>query len=237
MFQDLEKRIARLEHQQNISEKKTLSKRSSFLRWAGSGLKAIHAVFPQTMGSNKIAQKILEILSSAIYDGGLDGVKTLKDIKGVAFLEADLSVDPQDQLEDEEIDATVGAVLSGTLQVEMQFMVEIKNLLKVRTLQIELDDRKSVSDLCDALTKNIAMSVIPRMSDADLIEHFEVGEYFQSEKRYINDFAVEKVELAYPPEIKVQRASRKNGTLVFSLIETVEGVFTLSEDGVDQYDY
>ena len=234
MFQDLEKRIARLEH---ISENKTLSKRSSFLRWAGSGLKAIHAVFPQTMGSNKIAQKILEILSSAIYDGGLDGVKTLKDIKGVAFLEADLSVDPQDQLEDEEIDATVGAVLSGTLQVEMQFMVEIKNLLKVRTLQIELDDRKSVSDLCDALTKNIAMSVIPRMSDADLIEHFEVGEYFQSEKRYINDFAVEKVELAYPPEIKVQRASRKNGTLVFSLIETVEGVFTLSEDGVDQYDY
>lgn len=230
MLKDLELRIARLE--QTFNSPKT-SKRASFLRWAGSGLKAVHSVFPQTMGSNKLAQKILEILSTAIYDGGLDDYQIVKEIEGVAFIVADKAYDPQDQLEDEEVDATVGAVLSGTLEVETEFMVEIQKLLKVRNLQIDLSDRKAMTDLCDALTKNLAMSVIPRMSQTDLIEHFDLESHIEIP---YGDYYVTNVALAYDPEIKVQRLTQKGKSLIFTLQETIEAEVEV-EPLEDDYNY
>ena len=197
-------------------------KKASLLRLAGRGLKAVHTIFPQTMGSDKIAQHLLAELSTLIFDNGLDEYRVVEKVDGVGFVEAESSYDPQDQEEDEEVEGVVGASLAGRLEFDARMMASLAKALKVRSVQVNLSDKKAKEDLCDALTKQIEREVIPRM-ESDLDDLFDPIEFVEGFEPYYEVDRVSVSEL----EIKVTNVSQTTNGLQFFISQRVVGDVTL----------
>lgn len=198
------------------------AKKARLLRLAGRGLKAVHAIFPQTMGSDKVAQHLLAELSTLIFDNGLDEYRLVEKIDGVGFVEADSSYDPQDQEEDEEVKGVIGASLAGRLDFDARMMGFLAKVLRVREVQINLTDKRAKEDLCDALTKQIEHEVIPRM-ESDLDDLFDPIEFVEGFEPF---YEVEQVSVS-ELEIKVTNVSQTTNGLQFHISQRIVGDVTL----------
>jgi hypothetical protein len=156
-IQRLQQRVARLERQAKDNLPQT-HKSAHLNRMAGSGLKAVHAIFPETMGSDKLAQKILMILSNAILDGDYSDVKptTLNDDGSAFYYRTHYSSSYYDPDEDEDVEvegATTGAGFRGWVELDEREVSEIAKLLRVKHLTPDFTDSHANEELSAALNK------------------------------------------------------------------------------------
>lgn len=142
---------------------KSKQKKASFYRVAGTGLRAVQSILPYA--SDRQANHFLHALAGEIVEGD---ILTSRHSKIMGEIEVDLTpqyrgVDPRRNERFEE--STVGVRSELVIEVDL---TSLERTSKMSLVDLDLSDRRVVSALCDALTKNIENNILVNMNEDQL---------------------------------------------------------------------
>lgn len=208
------------------------NKKANFYRVAGTGLKAVQSILP--FASDRQANHFLHALADAIVGG--DILKS-RHSKIMGEIEVDHTsqyrgLDPRrnDRFED----SIVGFNSEMTIVVDITSL-EINSKMPLDLLlYLDLNDRREVLALCDALTKNIENNILVNMDDEELDLAFGEVQYDVELglPSFYNPVVMEVSEYNY----QVRDIKQKGLSLHINVDSRIEYGIVVEKEEVDPYE-
>ena len=205
------------------------NKKASFYRVAGTGLKAVQSILP--FASDRQANHFLHALAGEIIEGN---ILNSHHSKIMGEIEVDLTpqyrgVDPRRSERFEE--STTGVRSELVIEVDLS---SLERSSKMSLVDLDLSDRRAVSDLCDALTKNIENNILVNMNEDQLDIAFGEVKY-DVELDLPSFYSVVDMQVS-EYDYQVRDIKQKGLNLHISVASRVEYGIVVEKEEVDPYE-
>ena len=205
------------------------NKKATFLRVAGTGLKAVQAILP--FASDRQANHFLHALAGEIVNGD---ILSSRHSKIMGEIEVDLTpqysgIDPRGIERFEE--STTGVRSELIIEVDL---ASLERASKMSLVDLDLSDQMVVSALCDALTKNIENNILVNMNEDQLDIAFGEVRY-DIELDLPSFYRVVDMQVS-EYDYQVRSIKQKGLSLHISVASRVEYGIVVEKEEVDPYE-